>query len=116
MENGKCSFLFSPSPFLLFFPRPCSASLFLLKWRDTTKSICYTVASSHPTHYGEHHHMKRIRIIFALIFVLALTLAAAAQGNQTVPPGEPKLVIESFTHDFGEVKAGTPLSYSFIVK
>jgi hypothetical protein len=39
---------------------------------------------------------------------------AAQEKNQG--SNVPKLVIVELTHDFGEVKAGTPLRYSFKVK
>ena len=49
---------------------------------------------------------------------------AAAQKQQQPPPSgaeasvgpAPMMVIDSTTHDFGEVKAGTPLRYAFKVK
>jgi hypothetical protein len=68
--------------------------------------------------------MKLKEFFSALALAVLLATAAMAQGAQpnqangaggeAGPP--PKLVIESFTHDFGEVKAGTPLRYSFKVK
>jgi hypothetical protein len=67
--------------------------------------------------------MKLIRTAYAVALALLLVVAAIAQEKQQpnqangVPSGvAPLLVIESFTHDFGEVKAGTPLRYAFIVK
>jgi len=57
--------------------------------------------------------MKFARIFSALALAIVLASAAAAQQPQE---GGPKLVIESFTHDFGEVKAGTPLRYTFKIK
>lgn len=59
--------------------------------------------------------MKLRKIILLLSLVLAFATTALAQTNPA-PNGEPKLVIQSFTHDFGEVKAGTPLEFSFVVK
>ena len=69
--------------------------------------------------------MKFVRSfrVFALIALMAI--AAGAQEKQ--PPAQPngsgtpsgaapKLVIESYTHDFGEVKAGEPLRYAFKIK
>ena len=38
------------------------------------------------------------------------------KGKPAEKIAEPKLVLASFTHDFGEVKSGTPLNYSFIIK
>jgi hypothetical protein len=59
-----------------------------------------------------------MRIFFAMALAIVLVTAAAAQQNQQPKPdaGSPKMVIESFTHDFGEVKAGTPLRYTFKIK
>jgi hypothetical protein len=60
---------------------------------------------------------------FVLVTMLALTAAAWQKPQPTPPSGAdasvgpaPMLVIESLTHDFGEVKAGTPLRYAFKVK
>jgi len=63
-------------------------------------------------------------LAFALLLMLALTAAAHQKPQQPSPPSgadasvgpAPMLVIESLTHDFGEVKAGTPLRYAFKVK
>jgi hypothetical protein len=69
--------------------------------------------------------MKLIKTIGAVALVtLLITVASArqkpapAQPNSGAAPSgpAPELVIESFTHDFGEVKAGTPLRFAFIVK
>jgi hypothetical protein len=68
--------------------------------------------------------MKLCKTISALALVTLLVMTVAAQEkhspNQanggTATAGAPLLVIESLTHDFGEVKAGTPLRYAFIVK
>jgi uncharacterized protein DUF1573 len=70
--------------------------------------------------------MKRYKTIlgFALLTLLALAAAAHQKPQQPNPPSgadasvgpAPMLVIESLTHDFGEVKAGTPLRYAFKVK
>ena len=61
--------------------------------------------------------MKLQRTFAALAVALFLVTAAAAQEKKSNdPPAVPKLVLESFSHDFGQVKAGTPLKYSFIVK
>jgi hypothetical protein len=61
---------------------------------------------------------------FALLTLLAVGAAAHQKPQQPNPPSgadpsvgpAPMLVIESLTHDFGEVKAGTPLRYAFKVK
>ena len=62
-------------------------------------------------------------MVLALIAVFSIS--AAAFQNQTSPQQNggdasssavPILVIDSFTHDFGEVKPGTTLRYAFKVK
>ncbi|MFY9553804.1 MAG: DUF1573 domain-containing protein [Blastocatellia bacterium] len=67
--------------------------------------------------------MKLFRSNLALALTVLITLTAAAQEKK--PPGQnggtgagaaPKLVIASLTHDFGEVKSGTPLRYAFKIK
>ena len=65
--------------------------------------------------------MKLIKTLASLIMVAMLVIAASA--GQTQAPAQPNgagaapaLVIESYTHDFGEVKAGTPLRFAFKVK
>ena len=63
-------------------------------------------------------------LALALLTVLAVVAAAGQKPQQPNPPSgadasvgpAPMLVIESLTHDFGEVKAGTPLRYAFKVK
>ena len=62
--------------------------------------------------------MKFVRIIAAFALALLFALPAAAQEKRT--PNQagdaPKLVIMELVHDFGEVKAGTPLRHSFKIK
>ncbi|HVG17498.1 MAG TPA: DUF1573 domain-containing protein [Blastocatellia bacterium] len=62
--------------------------------------------------------MKIMRIITALALALSFAVTATAQEKQA--PGKdgdaPRLVIAELVHDFGEVKAGTPLRYSFKIK
>ena len=68
--------------------------------------------------------MKLLKALSTLALVVLLVVPVAARPNQTPnqPNGSgssgpaPMLVIDSFTHDFGEVKAGTPLRYVFKVK
>jgi hypothetical protein len=61
--------------------------------------------------------MKFLKAMAALLLTLLFAGAALAQENAPkANGGTPKLVIESPTHDFGEVKAGTPLRYVFKVK
>ena len=49
-------------------------------------------------------------------FVLGLMMFAAAVAQEKAPNAAPKLIIASFTHDFGDVKPGTALKYSFTFK
>ena len=61
--------------------------------------------------------MKFIKLAAALALTLLCAVAAIAQAQPPKPNGgAPKLVIASPTHDFGEVKAGTPLKYAFKIK
>jgi len=64
--------------------------------------------------------MKLSKPISALILVTLLFITVAAQDKPNgggAPSGAvPVLVIESLTHDFGEVKPGTALRYAFKVK
>jgi len=63
-------------------------------------------------------------LLFALLTLLSVSAAAGQKPQQPNPPTgadasvgpAPMLVIESLVHDFGEVKAGTPLRYAFKVK
>ena len=66
--------------------------------------------------------MKFCKTISTLVLLALTTLPAGARQKQAPvqPPGggapsgaAPVLVIESFTHDFGEVKPGDPLRYAF---
>lgn len=58
----------------------------------------------------------------ALLLALALAVASFAQDKTSPTPsgdasaGPPKMVIDSFSHDFGEVVGGTPLRHAFKVK
>jgi hypothetical protein len=65
----------------------------------------------------------KILVTFTLIAMLGTVASARQKQTPAQPSGgdastgaAPALVIESFTHDFGEVKAGTPLRYAFKVK
>ncbi|MEK6289418.1 MAG: DUF1573 domain-containing protein [Acidobacteriota bacterium] len=64
--------------------------------------------------------MKVCRTMFAIALLTVSLLTAGAQekpnGRSTPSGAAPILVIDSFTHDFGEVKAGTPLRFAFKVK
>ena len=53
------------------------------------------------------------------VLMLALLFAATTMAQTQEPKangGTPKLVLESPVHDFGQVKAGTPLRYAFKIK
>ena len=58
--------------------------------------------------------MKAKRILLLSALVLALVSSAAAQDNKSADA--PKLVMDSFQHDFGEIKSGMALNYTFVVK
>ena len=63
--------------------------------------------------------MKLRKIVFAIAVATLLAMPVAGQEKSTPPDSSaaaPKMVIESLTHDFGEVKAGTPLRHAFKVK
>lgn len=69
--------------------------------------------------------MKICKAFSAIALLALLVVAVAAQqkpppnqpnGGNGVAGAAPLMVIDSFTHDFGEVKAGTPLRYIFKVK
>lgn len=52
-----------------------------------------------------------------VLFIIAAIASPGLASNQEKQKGSsPKLVTQSFTHDFGEVEAGNPLNYSFIIK
>jgi hypothetical protein len=63
-------------------------------------------------------------LVLALVTFSAVLTAAAQQKQPPVQPNAgsassgpvPKLVIESMTHDFGEVKPGAPLRYAFKIR
>ncbi|HWP42318.1 MAG TPA: hypothetical protein VNO14_03715 [Blastocatellia bacterium] len=57
------------------------------------------------------------RVLALALVILAACAAMAQERNGSGPStGAPKLAIASFTHDFGEVKPGAPLKYSFKIK
>ena len=61
--------------------------------------------------------MKFFKPFAALMLVLLFMATATAQTEEPkANGGTPKMAIEAPTHDFGEVKAGTPLRYAFKVK
>ncbi len=59
-----------------------------------------------------------MKIVWKTAMSLLLIGCAVAVGAQGASAGKaaPKFAISSFTHDFGEVKPGTPLRYSFVFK
>ncbi len=66
--------------------------------------------------------MNFCKTICAIGLVALLVMPVAAQNQSPNHPNgdatsaAPLLVIDSFTHDFGEVKAGTALRYAFKIK
>ena len=67
--------------------------------------------------------MKLNKFVVSLAVLVLLTASAVGQNKPSNPPGTnggangaPAMVIDSYTHDFGEVKSGTPLRYAFKVK
>lgn len=61
--------------------------------------------------------LNTLRFFFGIAVFLGLTVCVLAQEKQvTTDPPSPKLIMDSFVHDFGTVVAGTPLTYSFKVK
>jgi hypothetical protein len=67
----------------------------------------------------------KIRKAFSAIALFVLLVVAVAAGQNKSPNqpnggsasnAAPLMVIDSFTHDFGEVKAGSPLRFAFKVK
>ena len=57
---------------------------------------------------------KTLVVISAVLMVVSLTPARG--GANSSAAAKPALVIASLEHSFGDVKAGTPLSYTFEVK
>jgi hypothetical protein len=60
--------------------------------------------------------MKLLRIVNAALFLLACSPLVLAQNGQPNGNGAPQIVVEAPTHDFGEVKTGTPLKWAFKIK
>jgi hypothetical protein len=61
--------------------------------------------------------MKFIKPFAALMLALLFAATAIAQTQEPkTNGGMPKLVIESPVHDFGQIKAGSPLRYAFKIK
>ena len=74
--------------------------------------------------------MKFVRYVSLLALFVVLTISGLAQTKHPKQTGQPNqsaaqpadnaprphLEIETLTHDFGELKAGTPLRYAFKIK
>ena len=60
--------------------------------------------------------MKIVNTMPAIALALSLASATMAQENGSSANGVPNMVIESLTHDFGEIKPGAPISHSFKIK
>jgi len=68
--------------------------------------------------------MKLNKLFVSLAVVVLFTASVLGQNKPSNQPGStsgaagaaPAMVIDSYTHDFGEVKAGTPLRYAFKIK
>ncbi|HMG32881.1 MAG TPA: DUF1573 domain-containing protein [Blastocatellia bacterium] len=54
----------------------------------------------------------RLRIVFGVLLISSLCAISAAAKR----PAGPKLATPSMEHSFGEVKAGTPLTYTFEIR
>jgi hypothetical protein len=64
-----------------------------------------------------NEQMRPKLTVLLMVLGLALTTSLRSQEKQNEPPrGAPKLVVELTTHDFGLVRPGTPLKYSFKIK
>jgi hypothetical protein len=59
---------------------------------------------------------KKVLIEVVLGLSCAVAVLAQADKSQDQQSGVPRLVIDADTHDFGQVKSGTPLSYSFKIR
>jgi hypothetical protein len=67
----------------------------------------------------EDRYMGILRKFTALAISLTFLFSALAVAQEKKSGGAPKgprLSIESLSHDFGEVKAGTPLKFTFKVR
>ena len=59
---------------------------------------------------------RSLSIASTLALLMVVTAPAQEKPGNGSSNGAPKLVMTTFNHDFGEIKAGTPLKHSFIVK
>ena len=60
--------------------------------------------------------MKSAKTLFVIPAVLMFVSMVPARAAKPVPSAKPALVMAAFDHSFGNVKAGTPLTYTFEVK
>ena len=62
--------------------------------------------------------MTQIKTVVLAVCILAAASVVLATGKPARPEGEgkPELSIAAMDHSFGTVKAGTPLTYSFVLK
>ena len=60
----------------------------------------------------------RLKLFIGMLLVCALSVISAAAGSRVVvsKAAGPKLATASMEHSFGEVKAGTPLNYTFVIR
>ena len=57
----------------------------------------------------------RFVAVFSLIALIALSVATNMNAS-TTPNSAPKAVVAALEHNFGTIKPGTPLTYTFKVK
>jgi uncharacterized protein DUF1573 len=60
--------------------------------------------------------MNKTSIVLLLVVLAFAAVGTAGAQDKTPSAGKPKLVLDSFSHDFGTVDSGTPLSFTFKVK
>ena len=58
----------------------------------------------------------RLLTVFSLVALVALTVVAKENTAVANTGAKPKAVIAALEHDFGKIKPGTPLTYTFTVK
>src|SRR5689334_650548 len=57
----------------------------------------------------------KAKVVLLAVCIFLMTSAVFA-FSQPQSDGKPELSIESLEHSFGQVKPGTPLNYSFVIK
>jgi hypothetical protein len=60
--------------------------------------------------------MKSKTTLMFIALSVVMVFSVAAKEKPLTPGGTPKLAIASLEHHFGNVKAGTPLTFTFKVK